>query len=111
MRGPSSGGPRLAPATALKAAALLSGDDEPKIDAWRTRVRTRAEAEGGPGALETFDAKVVEADRVASAMSMLTFGTEARYSLVDNVEAWKAGALEPLEKALKDPAPDTVLVL
>ena len=95
----------------LKAAYLLSGDDEPKIDAWRARVRTRAEAEGGPGALETFDAKVVEADRVASAMSMLTFGTEARYYLVDNVEAWKAGDLEPLEKALKDPAPDTVLVL
>jgi DNA polymerase III subunit delta len=96
---------------ALKPAYLLSGDDEPKIDAWRTRVRTRAEAEGGPGALESFDAKVVEPDRVAAAMSMLTFGTEARYYLVDNVEAWKAGDLDPLEKALADPAPDTVLVM
>ena len=42
---------------ALKPAYLISGDDDPKIDAWRTRVRNRAEEEGGPGALELFDAK------------------------------------------------------
>jgi DNA polymerase-3 subunit delta len=96
---------------ALKPAYLLSGDDEPKIDAWRARLKVRAEAEGGQGALETFDAKTDDPDRVAAAMSMLTFGTDARYYLVDNVEAWKAGDLEPLEKALADPAPDTVLVM
>jgi len=96
---------------ALKPAYLISGDDEPKIDAWRTRARTRAEEEGGPGALETFDAKSSAPDDVAAALGMLTFGTEARYYLVDNVEAWKAGDLDPLEKALADPAPDTVLVM
>ena len=96
---------------ALKPAYLISGDDEPKIDAWRTRVRTRAEEEGGPGALETFDAKQNDPDEVAAALGMLTFGTEARYYLTDNAESWKAGDLEPLEKALADPAPDTVLVL
>jgi DNA polymerase-3 subunit delta len=96
---------------ALKPAYLILGDDEPKIDAWRTRVRTRAEEEGGPGALETFDATADGPDEVAAALGMLTFGTEARYYLVDNAEAWKAGDLEPLEKALADPAPDTVLVM
>lgn len=96
---------------ALKPAYLISGDDDPKIDAWRGRVRTRAEEEGGQGALETFDAKVSGPDDVAAALGMLTFGTEARYYLADNVEAWKAGDLDPLEKALVDPAPDTVLVL
>jgi DNA polymerase-3 subunit delta len=96
---------------ALKPAYLISGDDDPKIDAWRTRVRTRAEEEGGPGALESFDAKVSGPDEVAAALGMLTFGTEARYYLCDNVEAWKAGDLDPLEQALSDPAPDTVLVL
>jgi DNA polymerase-3 subunit delta len=96
---------------ALKPAYLIHGDDEPKIDAWRTRVRNRAEEEGGVGALESFDAKTTEPDAVAAAMSMLTFGTEARYYLVDNVETWKAGELDPLERALADPAPDTVLVL
>ena len=96
---------------ALKPAYLITGDDEPKIDAWRMRARTRAEEEGGPGALESFDAKVSGPDEVAAALGMLTFGTEARYYLVDNVEAWKAGDLDPLEKALADPAPDTVLVM
>jgi DNA polymerase-3 subunit delta len=96
---------------ALKPVYLIHGDDEPKIDAWRTRVRTRAEAEGGVGALESFDAKVTEPGEVAAAMAMLTFGTEARYYLVDNAETWKAGDLDPLEKALADPAPDTVLVM
>jgi DNA polymerase-3 subunit delta len=97
--------------SALKHAYLISGDDDPKIDAWRTRVRTRAEAEGGPGALESFDAKATEPDEIAAAMSMLTFGTEARYYLVDGVESWKAGDLDPIEAALSDPAPDTVLVM
>src|ERR1700754_1403305 len=97
--------------TALKPAYLLSGDDEPKIDAWRARVRTRAEEEGGPGALESFDATANGTDEVAAALGMLAFGTEARYYLVDNAEVWKAGDLDPLEKALADPAPDTVLVM
>jgi DNA polymerase-3 subunit delta len=96
---------------ALKPAYLISGDDEPKIDAWRARVRTRAEAEGGPGALELFDAKVNDPGEVAAATSMLTFGTEARYYLVDNVESWKAGDLDPIEAALTDPPPDIVIVL
>lgn len=96
---------------ALKPAYLITGDDEPKIDAWRARVRTRAEEEGGPGALESFDAKATGPDEVAAALGMLTFGTEARYYLCDNVEGWKAGDLDPLEQALTDPAPDTVLVL
>jgi DNA polymerase-3 subunit delta len=96
---------------ALKPAYLITGDDEPKIDAWRTRVRTRAEEEGGQGALESFDAKTSGPDEIAAALGMLTFGTEARYYLVDNVEAWKAGDLDPLERALADPAPDTVLVM
>jgi DNA polymerase-3 subunit delta len=97
--------------TALKPSYLIHGDDGPKIDAWRTRVRTRAEAEGGPGALESFDAKLNSPDEVAAAMAMLTFGTDARYYLVDNAETWKAGDLDPLERALADPAPDTVLVM
>lgn len=97
--------------SALKPAYLITGDDEPKVDAWRARVRTRAEDEGGPGALELFDARTSDPGEVAAALGMLTFGTDARYYLTDNVETWKAGDLDPLERALADPAPDTVLVL
>ena len=40
----------------LKPVYLVCGDDDAKIDAWRLRLRRRAEDENGPGGLETFDA-------------------------------------------------------
>jgi DNA polymerase III subunit delta len=95
----------------LKPAYLVSGEDDAKIDSWRGRVRRRAEDENGPGDLESLDARANGPDEVAAALSTLTFGTGTRYVLVDGVEAWKAGDLEPLERELGSPAPDTVLVL
>src|SRR3954447_5265864 len=96
---------------ALKSAYLICGDDDPKIDAWRSRVRKRAEDENGPGALETFDGKADKPDVVAAALMTLTFATGDRYLLVDGVEAWKAGELDPLEEALAGLPEATVLVL
>ncbi|MEA2374388.1 MAG: polymerase subunit delta [Thermoleophilaceae bacterium] len=95
----------------LKPAYLVCGEDDAKIDAWRGRVRRRAEDENGPGGLEALDAKVSDPDEVAAALSVLTFGTGTRYVMVDGVESWKAGQLDPLERELAAPAPDTVLVL
>jgi DNA polymerase III subunit delta len=95
----------------LNSLYLVSGEDDAKIDAWRARVRKRAEEEGGPGALETFDARECGPDAVAAALAALTFATGIRYLLADAVQSWKAGDLEPLERALADMPPDTVLVL
>lgn len=95
----------------LKPAYLVCGEDDAKIDAWRGRVRRRAVEENGPGGLEALDAKVSDPDEVAAALSALTFGTGTRYVMVDGVESWKAGGLEPLERELAAPPPDTVLVL
>jgi DNA polymerase-3 subunit delta len=95
----------------LKPVYLVCGEDDAKIDSWRGRVRRRAEDENGPGGLESFDAKMSGADEVAAALSTLTFGTGTRYVMVDGVEAWKAGDVEPLERDLAAPPPDTVLVL
>lgn len=95
----------------LKPAYLVCGDDDPKIDAWRTRVRRRAEEENGPGALETFDGRADKPEVVAAALATLTFAAGDRYLLVDGAEAWKAGELEPLERALADMPEGTVLVL
>ena len=95
----------------LKPAYLVCGEDDAKIDSWRGRVRRRAEEENGPGGLESLDARVSGPDEVAAALSTLTFGTGTRYVMVDGVEAWKAGELDPLERELAAPAPDTVLVL
>lgn len=95
----------------LKPAYLVCGDDDAKIDAWRARVRRRAEEDRGPGGLEIFDAQSTEAAEVAAALAALTFDTGTRYLLVDDAGAWKAGALAPVESALSTLPADTVLVL
>ncbi len=95
----------------LKPAYLICGDDDAKIDAWRARVRKRAEAERGPGGLETFDARQADPAEIAAAMSVLSFEAGTRYLLVDDAGAWKAARLGPLEKALEELPPDNVLVL
>jgi DNA polymerase III subunit delta len=95
----------------LKPAYLVCGDDDAKIDAWRARVRRRAEDERGPGGLESFDARQSDPGAVAAALAMLSFETATRYLLVDDISAWKAGELAPLEQALAELPPDTVLVL
>jgi DNA polymerase-3 subunit delta len=102
---------RLHPVSDLKPAYLVSGDDDAKIDAWRARARRRAEDENGPGGLEAFDARASEPGEVASALTALTFDPGTRYVLVDDAGAWKAAALDPLEAALADPPPETVLVV
>jgi DNA polymerase-3 subunit delta len=94
----------------LKPAYLVCGDDDAKIDAWRARVRHRAEEERGPGGLETFDAATAEPSEVVAALTALTFDPGTRYVLVDGVGAWKAAQLEPLEAILAEMPPETVLV-
>ena len=95
----------------LKPAYLVCGDDDAKIDAWRARVRHRAEEERGPGGLETFDARQSDPQEVAASLAVLSFDPATRYLLVDNVGAWKAGQLGLLEEALNELPPETVLVL
>lgn len=95
----------------LKPLYLISGEDDAKIDAWRLRVRNRAEREGGAGALEAFDARAQTPADVAAAVSALSFAEGTRFVLADGVEAWKAPALETLLRQIADMPPDTVLVL
>jgi DNA polymerase-3 subunit delta len=94
----------------LKPAYLVSGDDDAKIDAWRARVRRRAEEERGPGGLEQFDAGSSEPADVVAALTALTFDPGTRYVLVEDAGAWKAAELGPLEAILADMPPDSVLV-
>jgi DNA polymerase-3 subunit delta len=96
---------------APKPVYMVCGDDRDKIDAWRFRVRDRAEAEGGPGALEAFDARSSHPEEIAAALSTLSLGAADRYLLVDGAETWKAASLGPLELALADMPSDTCLVL
>jgi DNA polymerase-3 subunit delta len=95
----------------LKPVYLVHGDDDAKIDAWRMRLRRRAEQEQGPGGLEAFDAAEAPPDAVAAELQALTFSTGTRYLLVEDAGTWKAAQLEPLETVLAAMPPDTVLVL
>lgn len=94
----------------LKPVYLVHGDDNAKIDAWRARVRERAERENGTGGLETHDPLAGSA-ALAVELQSLTFNAGTRYILADGVEAWKARDVEPLEPVLAGMPPDTVLVL
>jgi DNA polymerase-3 subunit delta len=95
----------------LKPAYLVCGDDDAKIDAWRARLRRRAEDERGPGGLEVFDARESEPAEVAAALAALTFDPGTRFLLVDDAGSWKAAELGPLEPVVADMPPETVLVL
>jgi DNA polymerase III subunit delta len=95
----------------LKPAYLVHGDDDARIDSWRLRLRRRAEAERGPGGLEGFDGRSCSPEEVAASLAALTFDTGTRYLLVDDAGPWKAADLGPLEAALQEPPPATVLVL
>ncbi len=90
---------------------LIHGEDDAKIDEWRTRVRRRAEEEQGPGALEVFDARTASPDELAAGLAALTFATGTRYLLAEDVAAWKAAELGPLIDALAAMPPETVLIL
>jgi DNA polymerase III subunit delta len=95
----------------LKPVYLVAGDDDERIDAWRRRVRVRAEEERGPGGLESFDGRSEGPEEVAAALAELSFATGTRYLLVEGADAWKAGQLAPVEAAMAAMPPDTVLVL
>ena len=95
----------------LKPAYLISGDDDAKIDAWRGRVRARAESELGPGGLEQLDGQADGAPAVAAALAAMTFAEGTRYVLAEPVDGWKADEIAELEPSLAAMPPDTVLVL
>src|SRR4051812_17405075 len=50
-------------------------------------------------------------DALAADLAALTFSTGTRYILIDGVEVWKPAQLDPLERALGDMPPETVLVM
>ena len=73
----------------LKPAYLICGDDEARIDAWRGRLRARAEAGGPSTTLDVIKDERLTAESVEAAMSSLTLSVGRRYVLVDGVERWK----------------------
>ncbi|HSI79249.1 MAG TPA: DNA polymerase III subunit delta [Solirubrobacterales bacterium] len=100
----------------IKPAYLIAGTDEGKIMATISRLRARAEREGGPGALEAFAAEPgarggPDAEALVAAMPALSLTAERRYLLADGVERWSAKQASLVVEALGALPPETVVVL
>lgn len=99
----------------MKPAYLVAGSDEAKIAAARRRLRTRAEDEGGAGALQTFEP--VEgrgppaAPELIAAIPALSLTAARRYLLADHVERWSETDQRAVAEALEALPDDLTVVL
>ncbi len=94
---------------------LISGTDGAKIDATRSRLRARAEREGGTAALEVFEPGegrgMPDHEALLQAIPAMSLMDSRRYLLADGVEKWRDKQLEPVIAALGALPPDLTLVL
>jgi DNA polymerase III delta subunit len=99
----------------IKAAYLIAGSDDAKVDAALARLRERALREGGPGALESFSpadgAGAPDAEGLVAAIPALSLIGSRRYLLADRVERWSAKQAGAVIEALAALPPDTTVVL
>lgn len=101
-------------AAEMRPAYLFAGDDAAKLAATLSRLRARAEREGGPGALEDFSGAAgaaPDAEGLIGAMPALSLTAERRYLLADGVEGWKKADVEAVAAALAAIPADVTVVL
>src|SRR5688572_15956431 len=99
----------------MKPAFLVAGSDEAKISAARRRLRTRAESEGGAGALHVFEPGEGRgsppAQELIAAIPALSLTTARRYLLADHVERWSDSDQRAVAEALASVPDDLTVVL
>ncbi|MBA3865992.1 MAG: DNA polymerase III subunit delta [Solirubrobacterales bacterium] len=99
----------------MHALYLISGTDGAKIDATRSRLRARAEREGGAAALEVFEPGegrgMPDHEALLGAIPAMSLIDSRRYLLADGVERWRDRQLEPVLAALAELPPDLTVVL
>ncbi len=99
----------------MKPLYLIAGTDEAKIDATRSRLRARAEREGGSAALEVFELAegrgMPDHEGLLNAIPAMSLMESRRYLLADGVEKWRDKQLEPVAAAVAALPPDLTLVL
>jgi DNA polymerase III delta subunit len=99
----------------MKPAFLVAGSDAAKIAAARRRLRARAEAEGGPAALQVFEP--IEgrgppaAEELIAAIPALSLTPGRRYLLADHVERWSERDQGAVSEALASLPADLTVVL
>ncbi|MFN8159651.1 MAG: DNA polymerase III subunit delta [Solirubrobacterales bacterium] len=99
----------------MRPAYLIAGTDAAKIDATRTRLRARAEGEGGTSALRVIEASegrgAPRAEAVIAEIPAMSLTEARRYLLVDGVERWKGAQLREVCEALGALPDDLTVVL
>jgi DNA polymerase-3 subunit delta len=95
---------------------LISGTDGAKIEATRSRLRARAEREGGDGALEVFEPSegrgAPDHEALLAAIPAMSLMDTRRYLLADGVEKWRDKQQAAVADAIGgELPPDLTLVL
>jgi DNA polymerase-3 subunit delta len=95
-------------ATELEPVYLITGNDRPKIQRARRRLRERI----GEDAVELLSANEASGDDAVAACNAIgLLGGGRRLVIVEDVDRWKAADAKAVGAYLADPAPDTVLAL
>ena len=95
--------------SSFKPAYLIHGDDHGRLAERRARLRAVAERESGAGGLQVLEGDAATPDAAAAALAAMMLTPGRRFIVVDGVERWKDGDLEPLEQALAAAPPDTTI--
>lgn len=99
----------------MRALYLIAGTDGAKIDATRSRLRARAEREGGSDALEVFEPGegrgMPDHEALLASIPAMSLMDSRRYLLADGVERWRDRQLEAVVAAVGALPPDLTLVL
>jgi DNA polymerase III subunit delta len=99
----------------MRALYLIAGTDGAKIDATRSRLRARAEREGGAASLEVFEPGegrgTPDHEALLAAIPAMSLMETRRYLLADGVERWRDRQLEAVAAAVGELPPDLTVVL
>ena len=99
----------------LRSLYLIAGTDGAKIDSTRARLRARAEADGGAGALEVFEPGegrgAPDHEALLAAIPAMSLTESRRFLLADGIERWRDKQLDAVAAALGELPPDLTVVL
>jgi DNA polymerase-3 subunit delta len=95
-------------------AYLIAGSDEAKIEETRSRLRSRAEREGGAAALAVFEGEgraAPDHEALLAAIPAMSLTDSRRYLLADGVERWRDKPLAAVAQGIEGLPPDLTVVL
>ncbi len=99
----------------MRSLYLIAGTDGAKIDATRSRLRARAERDGGVASLQVFEPGegrgAPDHEALLCAIPAMSLTESRRYLLADGVERWRDRQLEAVAAALAGLPPDLSVVL